>query len=155
MDRAGRDTAAEVDADSLFLRRMLEHHAGLTSIVHAAAACTDGVAVREEARLIDLRHDVEKDRLRAALRREFADSPSPTAPTAFQAEADSLARLAGCEYERAFRERVVAHHREAVRMIDAYLPLARRSRVRQLAESIRENQLRETAALQAGQSEAP
>lgn len=58
VDRAGRDVGADGEADSLFLRRMLEHHAALTSIVHAAAERKDGVAVREEAHLIDLRHDV-------------------------------------------------------------------------------------------------
>lgn len=63
--------------------------------------------------------------------------------------ADSLSRLSGAGYSRAFREAVIAHHREALLLIDESLPYLRDPAVRELAEQIRANQLREIGRIEA------
>jgi predicted outer membrane protein len=137
-----------VDADREFLRRMLDHHAGLTRISHAAIERAGGAKTRNAARYVDLRHDVERDRIRRILRREFRDSSAAQPLPEHSAAGDSLALLSGREYDRAFQEWVIAHHREALRMIETYLPRLRRSDVKALARDIRENQLREITELE-------
>ena len=141
-------TVDSADQDREFLRRMLEHHSSLTLISHAAAEQASSQEARRAAQYIDLRHDVERDRLRRLLRREFRDTLMPPVQPRGQSVADSLALLSGTEYDRAFREWVLAHHREAVRMIDGYLPRLRRPGVTSLAQEIRENQLREIRELE-------
>lgn len=138
-----------VDPDQAFLRRMLNHHAGLTLISHAAIERAHDEETRNAARYVDLRHDVERDRLRRILREEFGDSTPARVLPEHSVAADSLAILSGGEYDRAFRHWVVAHHREALRMIENALPGLRRFDVRSLAREIRENQLRELTELEA------
>ena len=136
------------DPDHRFLRTMLAHHAALTAISHTAARNAADPAARKQAGLVDVRHDTEKDRLRALLRTEFADSTEAVVLPEHQAVADSLARHTAGAYSRAFRDRVILLDREAVAQVDTFLPHAKRPRVRQLAQDIRATRLREIADLQ-------
>jgi hypothetical protein len=121
---------------------MRDHHEGLTLIAHAAGDRMAG-SRREAAQLIDLRHDVEKDRLSALLRKRFDDSSPPRIPPADRQAADSLQRLDQDAYAPAFFGWVIRHHQGAVRMIDSYRPRLRDPRVRELADSLRQRELRE------------
>lgn len=120
--------AAE-NADRQFLVQMLDHHAGLTLVTHAAIEWTGDAAGLEDARFIDLRPDVERDRLAGILRREFGASYAPTVLQVHQV--------------------MVAHRREAGHMIDEFMPRLHDQEVRSLAGEIRANQIREIAELEA------
>lgn len=135
-------TAEDPGPDQRFLRDMLSHHQGLTLVTHTAADRLEGPA-RREAQLIDLRQDVEKDRLTALLRKRFQDSIPPRVDPEEIAAADSLQRLTGPEYTRAFYGWVLQHHRSGVRLIDTYRPLLRDPQVQELADSVRARQTRE------------
>ena len=62
--------------------------------------------------------------------------------------APSRACLAsGKEYDRTFLQDVITHRQESVKMVDAYVPKAKNTTLRQMAEQMRENQTKEIEQL--------
>jgi uncharacterized protein (DUF305 family) len=49
----------------------------------------------------------------------------------------------GAAYDRDFYRDVVTHHRQAIQMIDQFLPRLKNPQVRQMAEQMRRDQTRE------------
>lgn len=74
---------------------MLEHHASLILVSCAAAEQASTQDARRAAEYIDLRHDVERDRMRSILRREFGDTVRPPVPPRDKTLGDSLTLLSG------------------------------------------------------------
>ena len=138
------------DADLRFLRWMRDQNAGILLITHAAerrAEQESGGPDRDRIELLDLREDVEHDRVLRHLRDEYGDSTAPLPPKESHVLVDSMTRLSGGAYDRAFHGAVVQHHRAVIGHIDGYLPVAVDRRVRALAEQIRGEKLRDMEAL--------
>ena len=133
------------DADHEFLSMMGGHHKGLIALAHESMlrGSRGTVQSQDDARILDARQDRELEQMVAMLAATYRDSAPPTIRPADQALIDSLLRIQGPAYAPEFYRAVVAHHRRAVAMIDAYLPKARQAEVKALAERMRDDHLAE------------
>lgn len=137
------------DADHDFLRMMSDHDRGMILMAHHAIESKDKLAVKAVAKKIDTDQDKELDDMVTMLEKDFKDPYAPTLLPEHQAMADELAKKSGAEYDRAFLQNAVTHHAEAVKLIDAYLPTAKNSTVRTMAESMKTKLTKEIAELRA------
>jgi uncharacterized protein (DUF305 family) len=125
------------DADHDFLRMMSDHHRGLILMAHETIESKDKLTVKGVAEKIDTNQDKELDDMVTMLEKDFKDPYAPKVLPANQAMADELAKKSGTEYDRAFLQNVMAHHEEALKMIDAYLPTAKNATVKAMAETMK------------------
>jgi hypothetical protein len=131
--------------DQQFLRMMSDHHTGLIIMAHDAER--KGVSVKSEADKIDQQQDAEWDRMVSMLSTDFKDDYTPKVTPEDQAMADSLKKLSGAAYDRAFRENTINHHQQGIQMMDRFLPQLTRADVKQMVEKMKADQTREIAKL--------
>ncbi|MDQ3516410.1 MAG: DUF305 domain-containing protein [Gemmatimonadota bacterium] len=140
------DHAPAKDADHEFLRMMVDHHEGMIVMADTALDRLTGATAKADARKL---HDVqrqERDRMIGMIKDWYSEAYMPMPMPSNTAMIDSLQRTSrGSVYDRVFYRQVVNHHTEALRMVDAYLPRAKRAEVRQMAEKMRTDQAREIA----------
>lgn len=141
---AAMDHAPPKDADHEFLRMMVDHHEGMIVMADTALDRLTGATAKADARKL---HDVqlrERDRMIGMIKDWYSEAYMPMPMPSNPAMNDSLQRTSrGAAYDREFYRQVVNHHTEALRMVDAYLPRAKRAEVRQMAEKMRTDQARE------------
>lgn len=146
-------TASAIDAvsgaDQQFLREMSDHHKGMILLAHETIEQKGELSVKDEARALDKEQDEELDRLHTALRGMFNDDYAARVRPEDQAVVDSLVKLQGAAYSRAFRQNVIRQDEQGVTLIDRYLPRLTQADVKTLAERMRANQLREIEAFKA------
>ena len=143
----GGDGAAIADPDQRFLHWMLNHHAEVVYLAHQAARHPDSATIRDVAKGVDESHDAETARMQALLRTEFGDTVSPTIRREHVGMVTPFASMRGEAYGSAFRSFLVAHHSEAVKMLDSASSELRRPSVRDLAQEIRRARARDVQAL--------
>lgn len=61
---------------------------------------------------------------------------------------DELSGKSGADYGRTFLKNVIAHHEQAIKMIDDYLPKAKNPQVKAMAEKMKADQTKEIAEFQ-------
>lgn len=133
-------------ADQDFLRMMSDHHKGLIAMAHPTMEGKGATpAVRTDARKLDKVQDAELDTMVTMLEKSFKDPYGPKVTPNNQAMADSLARQTGAAYDRTFYKNVIAHHKEAIGMIDQYLPKLTRPDLKAMAQRMKADQTREIA----------
>lgn len=145
-----RRVSAPEDADHHFLRDLVDHHEGMILLAHAAMEREHGRHGEgdDPALAADSYRDAEKQRIRAMLDSIYGDAFEPAVPATLRAEIDSILRLDGEEFERAFERFTARYHRETLAMIDRALPRLRRAPVRALARQMRDRHATELAALE-------
>ena len=136
------------DPDRDFLRMMSDHHKGLIAMAHQAKERSNIGTASSDATKLDTKQDAELDTMVTMLEQDYKDPYAPKIIPDNQAMLDSLTPKQGKAYERTFYENVIKHHREAVAMIDNYLPKAKKPSVKQMAERMRAEQMREIDELQ-------
>lgn len=136
------------DADHEFLRMMSDHHAGLE--VMGADAMNRAVddSVKSVAHNLHTKQAAQQDTMVAMIQRMYNEQYTPSIMPKNAAQADSLRQLSGADADRYFLRTTVAHHEEAIGMIDRFLPRFTKPEVRQMAEEMREEQQREIQELQ-------
>lgn len=135
---------ASRDSTRKFLRMMVNHHQGLITMSDSARTKATRADTRKEAAKLDAEQAREQRQMAAMLRRTYADSARPTIMPSNQAMIDSLGRASGADYDRTFLRNVIAHHREALAMIDPMLAHLTPD-VRQMAARMRADQTKEIA----------
>ncbi len=134
--------------DQQFLRMMSDHHKGLTLMAHETIERKDKIAVKEEARAMDKKQDLELDEMVIMLDTKYKDSYTPKVTPDNRAMVDDLMTKSGREFDRAFRENVIKHHEQAIRMIDQYLPKLTDPKLREMALKMKTDQKGEIAQQQ-------
>ncbi len=138
-----------IGADQEFLRVMSDHHQGLIALVHPTMeGNTATPAARAAARTLDKVQDAELDTMVTILETRFKDPYGPTVTPDNKALAERLARQTGAAYDRTFYQDVIAHHREAIDLIDQYLPKLTRPDLKAMAQRMRAEDTRAIAAYQ-------
>lgn len=142
-DMAGRVMTGDADRD--FLRMMSDHHKGLILLAHESMLKGGrGTAQSQaDAQILDAREDREVEQMVTMLVRDYQDPHQPAVTPTDLAMIDSVLATPGPAYAAAFYRAVVAHHRHAAAMIDAYLPKAARTDFKALAERMRNDHLAE------------
>ena len=135
------------NADQDFLRMMNDHHKGLLAITAVAKARTDGQAV-VDAKKLDSAQTAELDHMTMMLRQDFKDSTVAKVIPRHQQMADELRSKSGTAQDREFYQNVIAHHQEALKMVDDYLPKAKNTMIKGMAEKMKADQAKEIAEFQ-------
>lgn len=130
------EMASAMPPDQEFLRMMSDHHSGMILMVHEAMERKDKIASLADAKKIDQEQDDDLDRMRAALK-GMNDDYKPAPSSDAQATANSMMKLSGPEFDRAFWQNTIKHHQMGIAMIDEYLPKLTRADVKTLAERMR------------------
>lgn len=131
------------DADHDFLRMMSDHHKGLILLAHQAKDRPKPSATIADGRAVDAKQDVELDRMVTMLEKDFKDPYEPKVLPEHRAMHDALEAKSGKEFDRTFYQSVIAHHQQALTMIDRYLPTARNPAIRKMAETMKADGARE------------
>lgn len=149
-DMSGMGSMANMtgDADHDFLRMMSDHHKGLIRMAHMTKDRKEGGAAVADAKKLDAAQDKELDHMVTMLEKDFKDPYAPKVMPAHQSMADELKAKSGKEYDRTFYRNVIAHHGEAIKMIDEYLPKAKNAMLKQMAEQMKADQSKEIADFQ-------
>lgn len=146
---AGHDMAGMAnmtgDPDRDFLRMMSDHHKGLILMTDLTKDRKDGGTVVADAIRVDTKQDQELDQMVSMLAKDFQDPYAPKVMPQHQAMADALKAKSGKDYDRTFYQNVIQHHQEALKMVDEYLPKAKNTMVRQMAETMKTDQTKEIA----------
>lgn len=101
-----------------------------------------------DASKMDKKHDAEIDKMITMLDQQYKDAYAPSVMPDNQRMVDELNGKSGAEYSRTFLKNVIAHHEQAIKMIDHYLPKAKNPQVKSMAEKMKSDQTREIAELQ-------
>jgi uncharacterized protein (DUF305 family) len=140
--------AAARDADQEFARMMVDHHQGMIVMAQQAMERGSTEAVKNEAHGMHQKQETEQKELLALLQRGYQDTHQPTVMPSNQAMADSLSAKQGADYDMAFRMHTIAHHREAIQMVDQFLPRLTRPELRTMAERMKADQAAEIQKLE-------
>lgn len=135
------------NADQDFLRMMADHHKAMIEMAHEVKDQKSST-VTDIAGKIDTKQDKELDQIVTMLERDFKDQYSPKVMSDSKRMADELKTRTGAGFDRAFLEHTIMHHQQAIKMVDAYLPKAKNATVKQMAETIKADQMREISELQ-------
>jgi uncharacterized protein (DUF305 family) len=139
-DTSGMQHAAARDADQEFARMMVDHHQGMIVMAQQAMERGRTEALKTEAHGMHQKQETEQKELLALLQREYQDTHQPTVTPSNRAMADSLSAKQGADYDMAFRMHTIAHHREAIQMVDQFLPRLARPELRTMAERMKADQ---------------
>lgn len=131
------------DADPDFLRMMSDHHKGLIALVHMTQDRSGVGTAKADARKMDKAQDAELDKMMTMLEKTYKDPYAPKVMPEHKAMADALKPMSGTAYERTFYTDIIAHHKEALAMIDGYLPKAKSADVKVMAQKMKADQSRE------------
>ncbi|MDQ6636023.1 MAG: DUF305 domain-containing protein [Gemmatimonadota bacterium] len=131
--------------DQDFLRMMSDHHKGLILMAHMTKGRKEGRTAVADATKLDTKQDQELDQMVSMLEKDFKDPYAPKVMPEHQAMADSLKSKTGKEYDRTFYQNVIKHHQEAIKMIDDYLPKAKNTMLKRMAEKMKADQTKEIA----------
>lgn len=136
------------DPDRDFLRMMSDHHKGLIAMVHPTLDKKENLAVKGDASKMDKKQDAEIEKMITMLDRQYKDTYTPSAMPDNQRMVDELKGKSGADYSRTFLKNVIAHHEQAIKMIDDYLPKAKSPQVKSMAQKMKSDQTKEIAEFQ-------
>ena len=136
------------DADHDFLRMMSDHHKGLVLLAHMTKDRKEGGPAVADARKLDAAQDKELDHMVTMLEKDFKDPYAPKVMPEHQAMADALKGKSGKDYDRTFYQNIITHHQQAITMIDDYLPKAKNTMLKPMAEKMKADQAKEIADFQ-------
>ena len=97
---------------------------------------------------MDKKQDAEVEKMVTMLDQRYKDAYTPKVMPDNQRMVDELKGKSGAEYSRTFLKNVIAHHQQAVKMIDEYLPKAKSPQVKSMAQKMKSDQTREIAEFQ-------
>jgi len=145
---AGMNRGLAKDGDQEFLRMMVDHHEGLIVMMDEGMEKAASAGARADAKKLHDKQHAERDRMVAMLKSAYSDSIMPMAMPSATAMSDTLGQKSGAEYDRTMYRFIVAHHREALAMIDRMKPGMARADVKAMADRMRADQAKEIAAFE-------
>lgn len=131
------------DAEHEFLRKMVDHHEGLIQMAMAAMTKASKPSTQGDAHQLHTKQMDEEKRMIDMVRSMYGETVTPMAMPEHKAMNDSLETKSGAEYDRTFYRNVIAHHREALKMVDDFAPRFTKADIRQMAEKMKADQQRE------------
>ena len=139
---------AAKDADQEFLRMMADHHEGFIQMATAAMTKASTPAVQGDAHKMHTKQADEQKQMVAMDQSMYGEALKPMVMPSNKAMMDELQSKAGADYDRTFYEKVIAHHREGIKMTDDLLPRLTKPEVKQMAEKMKADQAREIAEIE-------
>ena len=141
----GMNDAPAKDADQEFLRMMVDHHEGLLVMADSALKKGTSAQLKADAQKLKTDQTAERQKMLGMLKSDYSDDHMAMVMPSSNTMIAAGAQKTGAEYDRQFRENIIAHHREALTMIDRFLPRFTKPANRQMAEKMKAAQAREIA----------
>ena len=148
MNHGDMNRPAATDADHEFLRMMTDHHEGMVLMATAAMTRGSTPAVQADAHRMHTRQAEEQKQMIAMVAARYQETLKPMVMPSNKAMNDALQARSGPDYDRAFYTTVIAHHREGIAMTEQLLPRLAKADVRQMAERMKADQLKEISELE-------
>lgn len=131
------------DPNHDFLRMMSDHHKALAEMAHQAVE--KGQNVKADARRLDKMQDAELDTMVTMLSQQYKDDYTPKIMPSNQGMVDSVRKLSGPALDRAFRELVIEHHQEGIKMMDEFQSKVTDPKIKAMIHRMRADQTKEIA----------
>lgn len=147
MDNASMSTTPAKDADQEFIRMMIDHHQGLIVLADTALALNPSEHTRMDAREMSGKQRAEEKQMIGMLKSDYGETKMPMIMPSSAQFISELASKTGKDLDRTFKEKVIAHHEEALKMIDDYTPKFTKPAVRAMAAKMKKDQQAEIADL--------
>ena len=147
MDKGSMSTTPAKDADQEFIRMMVDHHQGLITLADTALALNPSEHTRMDAREMSQKQRGEEKQMIDMLKSDYGETKMPMIMPSNAEFISDLASKTGKDLDRTFKEKVIAHHEEAIKMIDDYTPKFTKPAVRTMAAKMKKDQQAEIADL--------
>ncbi|MBA3340330.1 MAG: DUF305 domain-containing protein [Gemmatimonadaceae bacterium] len=147
MDHSTMASTPARDPDQEFLRMMVDHHNGLLAMADTALAKNPSEHIRMDVREMKQKQAPEMKRMVGMLKNDYGEDKMPMVTPSNAQMISEVASKSGTDLERTFREKVIAHHEEALKMIGDYEPKFTRPAVRTMAAKMKSDQQKEIAEL--------
>lgn len=148
MGMAGMNRPAAKDGDHEFLRMMADHHEGMIQMGTAAMTKASTPAVQGDAHTMHTAQVAEQKKMVDMVQAMHGETLMPMMMSSNKAMVADLESKSGAEYDRAFYTNVIAHHREAIKMVDEMMPKLANAEVKQMAAKMKADQQKEIAAME-------
>jgi uncharacterized protein (DUF305 family) len=147
MDHSAMTTTPAKDADQEFVRMMVDHHQGLIVMSDTAVARNPSPPVQQEATTMKQKQSAEQKTMLDMLKSDYGEDKMAMVLPSNAAMIAEVASKSGSELDRTFRQKVIAHHEEALKMISDYEPRFTKPAVRTMAAKMKSDQQKEIAKL--------
>lgn len=147
MDHSAMTSTPAKDPDQEFVRMMVDHHQGLIALSDTALAMKPSEHIRMDAREMSRKQRAEQTKMIAMLKADYGEDKMPMVMPSNAQMVSEVASKAGKDLDRTFREKVIAHHEEALKMVDDYMPKFTKPAVRTMATKMKADQQKEIAEL--------
>lgn len=147
MDHSMMNMPPAKDADQEFLRMMVDHHEGLIVLSDTALAKQPSTGLATEARELRQKQAAEQKQMSDMLKADYAEDKMPMIMPSNQQMIVEVASSNGSAVNRIYREKVIAHHEEAIKMIGDYEARFTKPAVRSMAAKMKSDQQKEIARL--------
>jgi uncharacterized protein (DUF305 family) len=144
----GMNRPAAKDADQEFLRSMVDHHEGMIQMAMPAMTKASQPSTQNDAHQLHTKQADEQKKMIGMVQSMYGETVTPMVMPPDKAMIDALQTKSGAEYDRAFYRDVIAHHREALKMVDDFMPRLTKPDVRQMAAKIKADQQKEITAFE-------
>jgi uncharacterized protein (DUF305 family) len=144
---AGMASAPARDADQEFLRMMIDHHEGMVAMADTAVKKAATADVRSDATKMRTKQKDEQQKMQAMLRAQYSEDKMPMVTPGNASMVTMLAGASGAAFDRQFREHVIMHHEEGIKMIDQFSSRLTNAELKQMATKMKADQTKEIAEL--------
>ena len=144
---AGIQKTPARDADQEFMQMMVDHHQGMIEMADTALKKAASSRVRAEATSMLAAQKAEQKRMLDVLKTQYGEDKVPMALASDASMVTTLAGASGAAFDRQFREQVIMHHEEAIKMVDQFLPRLKTPALKQMAEKMKRDQATQIAEL--------
>jgi len=146
-DMPGMSTTPARDADQEFLRMMVDHHQGMLAMADTALKKAAGADIRSDATKMRDKQKAEQQKMLDMLRAQYGENKMPMVTPENASMITMLAGASGAALDRQFREHVIMHHEEGIKMVDQFSSRLTKAEVKQMAEKIKADQTKEIAEM--------
>ncbi len=147
MDHSTMSSTPAKDADQEFVRMMVDHHQGMIVMADTAIAKNASPAVRQEATMMKQKQTGEQRAMLEMLKNDYGEDKMAMVMPGNAEMIAAIASRSGSDVDRTFRENVIAHHEEALKMISDYEPRFTKPAVRAMAARMKSDQQKEITKL--------
>ncbi len=144
---AGMDNTPARDADQEFLRMMTDHHQGMVEMADVALKKAATPQVKSHGTRMRAAQIAEQQKMKAMLKADYGEEKMAMVTKDGASMVAMLSGASGPAFDRQFREHVIMHHEEALKMIDRFSPRFTKPEVKQMASKMKADQTKEIAQL--------
>ena len=147
MDHSTMTSTPAKDADQEFVRMMVDHHEGMIAMADTALAKNPSQGVRADATKMKTKQAAEQKKMIDMLKSDYAEDKMPMVMPSNAQMISQIASKSGADLDKTFREQVIAHHEEGLKMLSDYESKLTKPAVRTMATKMKSDQQKDITEL--------